>query len=71
MSERVTRQGVRDLNPRGFNGNRNHKATCRHHFGPSIVIGTRYVYDEDYFCDVAEHVYGRQCFWCKEIREER
>lgn len=71
MSDRVTKQGVRDLNPVGHNGHQNHNKRCRHHFALRVVIGTRWTSDESSFYEAYEQdVYGYKCMWCPAIREE-
>ncbi len=72
MTDRLTKQGVRDLNPPGHNGHKNHGTRCRHHFALRIVIGTRWAADPDYFGEAFEEpVYGHKCMWCPAMREER
>ena len=71
MTDRLTKQGLRDLNPVGHNGHNNHGKRCRHHFALRVVIGTRWVADPDYFGEAFEEpVYGHKCMWCPAIREE-
>lgn len=69
---RLTRQGIRDLNPPGHNGHRNHGVSCRHFFGgPLVVIGHSLEIDPlDGQAHRAE-VYGRRCLWCGEARDDR
>jgi hypothetical protein len=67
-----TRQGVRNLNPTGYNGHRKHGVRCRHFFGGVlIVIGREWQTDpldgEAYEAEVL----GRRCLWCGDTREDR
>jgi len=72
MSDRLTKQGVRDLNPAGHNGHLSHGNHCRHWFVEHVVIGTRWAIDHDYFGEAYEEpVYGRKCMWCPAVREEK
>ena len=72
MSDRMTKQGVRDLNSAGHNGHRNHGKLCRHWFAERVVIGTRWAVDDDYFGEAYEEpVYGHKCMWCPAVREEK
>jgi hypothetical protein len=69
VSDRLTKQGVRDLNPVGYNGHRH--TQCRHHFSIRIVIGTRWTSDQDSDYEAYEQpVYGYRCAWCTAVREE-
>lgn len=71
MSDRLTKQGVRDLNPAGHNGHRSYHKRCRHHFAIRLVVGTRWTIDPDYgFEAYEEPIYGHKCMWCSAIREE-
>lgn len=67
MSERLTRQGVRDLNPRGFNGRRalgSKQDTCVHLWLGQEVIGWRSTaLDWE-----AEPIYGQKCISCGKVR---
>lgn len=68
----LTRQGVRNLNPAGHNGHRQHGACCRHFFGGAlVVIGHEWQTDpldgEAYRAEVL----GRRCLWCGDTREDR
>lgn len=70
--DRLTKQGLRDLNAVGHNGHKNHGTTCRHWFaGPRIVIGTRWAVDHDYLDTYEEPVYGTKCMWCTAVEGER
>jgi hypothetical protein len=71
MSDRLTKQGVRNLDPVGHNGHRSHAKRCRHHFAIRLVVGTRWVADQDYFDTYEEPIYGHKCLWCPAIREEQ
>ena len=62
----LTRQGVRDLNPRGVNGHKTQ--VCKHFFGPIRVIGRHFEYDEQYNHDVIVETFGRSCIHCDETR---
>lgn len=64
MTDRTTRQGVRDLNPPGHN---NHGAQCRHFYGQLVVVGTRWVSDEWSFDGYEVGVYGRRCMHCGKV----
>lgn len=69
---KFTRQGVRDLNPPGHNGYRNHGVRCRHFFGgPSIVVGHAWETDPLDGEACRAEVYGKRCLWCGETREAR
>ena len=69
--DRLTKQGIRNLNPVGHNGHKNHGKTCRHWFGgPRIVIGTRWETDPDFGYAYEEPVYGTKCMWCSAIKED-
>lgn len=71
MNDRVTRQGVRNLDPVGHNGHRNHGSRCKHWFsGPSIVIGHRWETDPMDGDTYEEPVWGQKCAWCNEVKEE-
>ena len=66
MRERFTKQGVRDLNTAGHNGNKQ----CRHWFaGERLVIGSRWAIDPDYLDVYEKSIYGRKCMWCPCIKE--
>lgn len=67
---RLTRQGVRALDPIGHNGHRSTRTRCPHNFaGQSVVIGTRWVMDADDYQERQEPVYGRLClFGCGEAK---
>jgi hypothetical protein len=66
---KLTRQGVRDLNPPAYNGHRG--GGCSHFFGgPFVVIG--HVWKTDSLGgEVEVAVYGKRCVGCGEMREER
>jgi hypothetical protein len=69
---KLTRQGVRDLDPPGHNGHRSHGVRCRHFFsGLRVVIAKEWKTDsldgEAYLDDVL----GRRCLWCSATKEER
>lgn len=69
MSERLTKQGVPNLNPAGHNGHKNHGSACRHWFGgPHVVIGTRWVSDPLDWGAHEESTYGQKCLWCPAVR---
>ena len=69
-ADRVTKQGVPDLNDVGHNGHKNHGTSCRHWFaGAQVVIGTRWTADRDYFEAYEENIYGRRCMWCPAVKE--
>ena len=70
MTDRLTKQGVRDLNAVGHNGHKNHGKRCRHHFALRVVIGTRWARDPLDFEAYEEPVYGHKCMWCPAVREE-
>jgi hypothetical protein len=71
MSE-LTRQGVRNLNPAGYNGHRKHGVRCRHFFsGALVVIGREWRTDPLDGEAYEEEVVGRRCLWCGDTREER
>ena len=70
MSDRLTKQGVRDLDPVGHNGHRSHGKRCRHCFAIPLVVGTRSAVDRDSFEVYEEPVYGHKCMWCPAIREQ-
>lgn len=70
MSDRQTKQGVRDLNSVSYNGHRSPRKQCRHHFAIRLVVGTRWAVDRDSFESYEEPVYGHKCMWCPAIREE-
>jgi len=65
VNDRLTKQGIRNLNPVGHNGHRNAGKQCRHHFAIRLIIGTRWTIES-----YEEPVYGRKCLWCPTIREE-
>lgn len=65
----MTRQGVRDLNPVGYNGHRSNGKRCRHWFGIPLVVGTRWASDRDSFEPYETPVYGHKCMWCPAVRE--
>lgn len=65
---RLTRQGVRDLNPRSVNGHR--ARPCRHFYGPVKVVGRRFEYDPDYSMAVVVETYGSACIHCGDVRRE-
>jgi len=72
VSDRLTKQGVRDLNSPGHNGHKNHGKKCQHWFVERVVIGTRWAIDHDSFGEAYEEpVYGHKCMWCPAVREER
>lgn len=63
---KTTRQGVRDLTPRGHNGRKG----CRHFFGgPLVSVG--YTWERDPLDGqlYRAEVLGWRCVWCKETRE--
>ena len=68
---RLTKQGVRNLDPAGHDGRKRH--ACRHWFaGPDVVIGTRLEADEHSHGEVLEvPVYGQRCAWCSAAEEVR
>jgi len=62
-SERLTRQGVRDLNPASFNGHRARGSKtdrCSHQVVKWAVIG--YTYDRDMLYEIP--VEGERCVQC-------
>lgn len=61
---KLTKQGVRDLNPPGHN-NPSKDRRCRHKWGPRVFL--RIMYDS-YFGDI--HIYGRRCLFCPESLED-
>lgn len=65
MSDRLTKQGMRDLNAAGHNG----RVGCRHWFGALVQIGTRWAVDPDYGDEYEEPVYGQKCLWCSTSKE--
>ncbi len=67
---RVTKQGVRALDPIRHNGHRNTKTQCAHNFsGVPEVVGTQWVLDDDDHVEHEEPIYGHRClFGCGEIR---
>ena len=72
MSQRLTKQGVPNLNARGHNGHKNAGTACRHWFGGMhVVIGTRWAVDRDFGDTYEEDVYGQKCVWCSTVREFR
>lgn len=72
MTDRLTKQGVRDLDPVGHNGYKNRGKICRHWFGgPHVVIGTRWAADPDYGDVYEEPIHGQKCMWCPAVRELR
>ncbi|HSX23052.1 MAG TPA: hypothetical protein VLE97_09785 [Gaiellaceae bacterium] len=71
MSQRMTRQGVPDLNEVGHNGHRSHGKVCRHWFVGRVIVGTRWAVDPDYGDAYEEPIYGQRCMWCPAVREER
>jgi len=67
---KLTRQGARDLNPPGYNGQRPQEIRCRHFFGVVEVVGRVWQVDplgSEYYAEV----YGRRCVCCGETKEER
>ena len=70
MNDRLTRQGVRNLNSVGHNGHRNSGSRCKHWFGaPVIVIGHRWAAYPIDGSAYEEPVWGQKCVWCNEVRE--
>lgn len=78
--QRLTRQGVRDLNDLAINASRKEPRFplhCSHWFlrfhldGRAVIADRRYESDPDtgslYLVDVP----GKRCMWCGEIREDR
>ena len=62
---KLTKQGVRDLTPRNFNG---HKARpCRHFYGPPVVVGVEFAFGDDCMGYYEREVYGRRCMHCDSI----
>jgi hypothetical protein len=67
MNDRVTKQGVRDLNPKGYNGRRHARGyedpiECAHNWQEGVVIGT---YDAgDGIIQNMHPLYGKKCLWC-------
>lgn len=72
MPTRLTKQGIRALDPVGHNGHRGTRTRCAHNFaGPSEIIGTRWVLAEDDYIERKEPIYGHRClFGCGEIRQD-
>jgi hypothetical protein len=69
---KLTRQGVRNLDPPGHNGHRNHGARCRHFFsGILVVVGQRWEADPLDGEPYLEDVWGHRCMWCSAIQEKR
>lgn len=69
MPTKLTKQGVRDLNPSGFSGHRATRTYCRHNFNATLqIIGYDYAYDEDVCSVIKEPVYGERCLLCGETR---
>lgn len=65
----MTKQGVRNLNPAGYNGRRR-AGRCSHFYGQLVAVGTRWEIDPDYFGEAFEvPVYGRRCMHCGDTRE--
>jgi hypothetical protein len=67
---RLTRQGVRALDPIGHNGRRNVKTSCAHNFnGQTEVIGTSWMIDPFDTEPREEPIYGHRCLLgCGETR---
>lgn len=67
---RLTRQGVRALDPIGHNGHRATRTKCAHNFnGVPEVVGTRWVMEEDDYRAWEVPVYGHRCLLgCGEVR---
>lgn len=67
---KFTKQGIRDLNPVGHNGHKNHGAKCKHH-DESVLIGKRWTSDGDGWYEAYQvPVYGFRCMWCGRIRPD-
>lgn len=67
---RLTRQGVRALDPVGHNGHRATKTHCPHNFNGTLeVIGTRWVMEDGDIEAWEQPVYGHRClFGCGATR---
>lgn len=65
---RLTRQGVRDLNPRSVNGHR--VRPHRHFYGPVRVVGHEWAFDEMSMMSYQREVYGRSCIHCDDVKHE-
>jgi hypothetical protein len=65
---KLTRQGVRDLNPRNLNGHRARR--CRHFYGPVKAVGHEWAYDEMGATYLRRETYGRACIHCGDVRCE-
>jgi hypothetical protein len=69
---KTTRQGVRDLNPTGHNGHRNHGVSCRHFFGgPLVLVGHEWEADPLDGEPYRAEIWGKRCLWCGETKAER
>ena len=68
MTDRLTRQGVPNLESPGHNGHRAMRRRCRHFFaGPEVVVELEWSLDwngEPY----QREVYGQRCMHCGEAR---
>lgn len=63
MSERLTKQGVRDLG----GGRQSPRKRCQHFYAAQLVIiGYRYVGDGLGYYE--EPVYGRRCMHCGDVK---
>ena len=68
-AQKITRQGVPDLNPLGHNGR---NRSCKHFFGGAlVVIGHEWRTDPLCGDSYQEEILGRRCLWCTETREVR
>lgn len=65
---KLTRQGIRDLNPGGMNGH--HRKPCRHFYGTVRVVGHEWAFDPYCFESYQREVYGRSCIHCGDVRHE-
>lgn len=69
MSERLTKQGVRDLNPKGYDGRRrkhDDPIECQHNWQEDVEVGTE---THEMGLSLEEWpVYGKRCLWCGETR---
>lgn len=67
---RLTRQGIRALDPIGHNGHRATKTRCLHNFNGQLeVIGTQWVIEDGDLEAWEQPIYGHRCLLgCGETR---
>jgi hypothetical protein len=74
VTDRLTKQGVRDLNSPSDNGRMSRdRRYCRHHFVERVVVGYSWTSDSysGWYESYQEPVYGKRCLWCGFVWKER